>query len=81
MKGPAAKMMATLGHEVSALGVARIYQGLIDVMVIDEQDRSMAPAIEAIGMRCFVTDTMMTSPERKAEKVDLDADGNVVGLF
>lgn len=67
VKGPAAKMMATLGHEVSAVGVARIYQGLIDVMVIDEQDRELAPAIEAIGMRCLVTDTMMTSPERKAE--------------
>jgi len=67
VKGPAAKMMAALGHEVSALGVARIYKGLIDVMVIDEQDRSLAPAIEATGMRCVVTDTMMTSSERKAE--------------
>ncbi|HEY5476008.1 MAG TPA: 2-phospho-L-lactate transferase [Tepidiformaceae bacterium] len=67
VKGPAAKMMTTLGHEVSALGVARIYDGLIDVMVIDEQDRGLAPAIEATGLRCLVTDTMMTSPERKAE--------------
>ncbi len=67
VKGPAAKMMATLGHEVSALGVARMYAGLIDLMVIDEQDRSLAPAIEAIGMRCLVTGTMMTSSERKAE--------------
>jgi len=67
VKGPAAKMMTTLGHEVSALGVARIYHGLIDVMVIDEQDRGLAPAIEATGLRCLVTDTMMTSPERKAE--------------
>ncbi len=67
VKGPAAKMMTTLGYEVSALGVARIYQGLVDLMVIDEQDRGLAPAVEALGMRCMVTDTMMTSPERKAE--------------
>lgn len=67
VKGPAAKMLATLGHEVSAVGVARIYQGLIDVMVIDEQDRSLAPQVEALGMRCLVTDTMMTSDQRKAE--------------
>lgn len=67
VKGPAAKMMTTLGHEVSALGVARIYAGLIDLMVIDEQDRALAPAVEALGLRCLVTDTMMTSPERKAE--------------
>ncbi len=67
VKGPAAKMLRTLGHEVSAVGVARIYQGLIDVMVIDDQDRALAPRIEALGMRCVVTDTMMTSAERKAE--------------
>ncbi|KAA0238953.1 2-phospho-L-lactate transferase [bacterium] len=66
VKGPAAKMMHSLGHEVSAVGVASIYRGLIDVMVIDEQDRELAPRIEALGMRCHVTDTMMTSPERKA---------------
>lgn len=67
VKGPAAKMMTTLGHEVSALGVARIYAGFIDLMVIDSQDHALAPAVEALGMRCLVTDTMMTSAERKAE--------------
>lgn len=66
VKGPAAKMLATLGHEVSAVGVAKLYRGLVDLMVIDEQDRDLAPQVEALGMRCFVTDTMMTSPERKA---------------
>jgi LPPG:FO 2-phospho-L-lactate transferase len=67
VKGPAGKMLATLGHEVSAVGVARIYAGLIDVMVIDEQDSALAPQVEALGMRCVVTDTMMTSDTRKAE--------------
>lgn len=67
VKGPAAKMLETLGHEVSAVGVARIYQGLIDLMVIDEQDRGLASQVESLGMRCLVTDTMMTSAERKKE--------------
>jgi len=67
VKGPAAKMLAALGHEVSALGVARIYQGLVDVMVIDEKDRALAPAVEALGVRCVVTDTLMSSDLRKAE--------------
>lgn len=67
VKGPAAKMMTTLGYEVSALGVAKIYEGLIDIFVIDEQDRALAPAVEALGIRPVVTDTMMTSMERKAE--------------
>lgn len=66
VKGPAAKMLASLGHEVSATGVARIYRGLIDTMVIDERDRALAPAIEALGMRCVVTDTIMRNDERKA---------------
>lgn len=67
VKGPLAKMMTTLDYEVSAVGVAQMYQGLIDVMVIDEQDRGLAPRVEALGMRAVVTDTMMTSDQRKAE--------------
>ena len=67
VKGPAAKMMTTLGYEVSALGVAKIYDGLVDLFVLDEQDRALAPRVEALGMRVLVTDTMMTSMERKAE--------------
>jgi LPPG:FO 2-phospho-L-lactate transferase len=67
VKGPAAKMLRSLGHEVSALAVARIYRGLIDTFVIDEQDRALASAAEQLGMRCAVTDTMMTSDQRKAE--------------
>jgi LPPG:FO 2-phospho-L-lactate transferase len=67
VKGPAARMLRSLGHEVSALGVARIYQGLIDAFVIDEKDRELAPAVEQLGIRCSVTDTLMTSDQRKAE--------------
>jgi LPPG:FO 2-phospho-L-lactate transferase len=66
VKGPAARMLASLGHEVSAAGVAVLYRGLVDVMVIDEQDRALAPRIEALGMRCVVTDTLMVSDARKA---------------
>ncbi|MCY3601570.1 MAG: 2-phospho-L-lactate transferase CofD family protein, partial [Chloroflexi bacterium] len=66
IKGPAAKMLASLGHEVSAVGVGEIYRDLVDVMVIDDEDRALAPRIEALGLTCAVTNTMMTSPERKA---------------
>ena len=59
IKGPAAKMLAELGHDVSALGVARFYQGLIDGFVLDAQDAGLAPQIEALGMRVRVADTMM----------------------
>jgi LPPG:FO 2-phospho-L-lactate transferase len=59
LKGPAAQMLATLGHEVSALGVARLYAGLIDGLVIDEVDRELAPVIELAGPRVLVTPTVM----------------------
>lgn len=66
VKGPAGRMLASLGHEVSALGVARIYAGLVDVMIIDEADRALAPAIEALGLRCAVTQTLMSDGASKA---------------
>ena len=59
LKGPAAQMLASLGHEVSSLGVARLYAGLLDVLCIDEQDAHLAPGIEALGMRVLVTGTVM----------------------
>ena len=77
VKGPAAAMMRSLGHEVSALGVARLYAGLADAFVLDAVDAALAPAVEALGMRAVVTDTMMTSPERRLAlaSATLDAAG------
>ncbi|MCS7040622.1 MAG: 2-phospho-L-lactate transferase [Caldilineales bacterium] len=60
LKGPAAKMMAELGVEVSALGVARHYAGLIRGFVLDQRDAHLAPAVAALGLRVLVTDTVMT---------------------
>jgi LPPG:FO 2-phospho-L-lactate transferase len=59
LKGPAAQMLATLGHEVSALGVARLYADVIDGLVIDEVDRELGPTIELLGPRVLVTATVM----------------------
>jgi LPPG:FO 2-phospho-L-lactate transferase len=66
IKGPAGKMLASLGHEVSALGVARLYAGLIDGFVIDAQDAAIAPQIESLGMRVLVTEAIMGGPEDRA---------------
>jgi LPPG:FO 2-phospho-L-lactate transferase len=53
-------MLASLGHESSALGVARIYAGVATAFVLDTVDAALAPAIEELGMRTLVTDTIMT---------------------
>jgi LPPG:FO 2-phospho-L-lactate transferase len=63
VKGPAAKMMAELGHEVSSLTVARKYRGLIDGMVIDLEDAHLTEAIEALGIAVLTTRTLMRTPE------------------
>ena len=49
LKGPADRMLVSLGHEASALGVARLYAGLVDGFVLDTVDADLAPAIEALG--------------------------------
>jgi len=59
LKGPAAQMLATLGHEVSPLGVARLYADVIDGLAVDEIDRELVPAIELAGPRVLVTATVM----------------------
>lgn len=65
VKGPAANMMETLGMEVSALGVAKIYQGLVDVFILDETDKDLAPAIQKLGMQPVFMDTIMRGPAEK----------------
>lgn len=59
LKGPADQMLATLGHDVSPLGVARLYADFLDGFVLDEIDAALAPAIEALGQRTLVTRTIM----------------------
>jgi LPPG:FO 2-phospho-L-lactate transferase len=75
VKGPLDRMLRSLGHEVSALGVARQYTGIADVFVLDRVDAALAPAVEALGLEVVVTETLMTDDparERLARTV-LDA--------
>jgi LPPG:FO 2-phospho-L-lactate transferase len=66
LKGPADRMLTSLGHEASALGVARQYTGIADVFVIDTVDADQAAAIEALGMAVVVTETVMTDDGARA---------------
>lgn len=61
LRGPAADMLDALGHEVSALGVARLYQGLARGFVLDQADRALAPDVEALGLRALVAPTVMNT--------------------
>jgi len=63
LKGPADRLMRELGLEPSVVGVAKLYAGIASVLVIDERDAALAPDVEAHGMRCIVTDTIMSTPK------------------
>ena len=66
LKGPADRMLVSLGHEASALGVARQYTGIADVFVLDSLDAALGPAIQELGLRTVVTDTIMTDDAGRA---------------
>ena len=66
IKGPAAAMLCSLGHDVSALGFARLYQDLVDVFVIDQKDEELVGSIsEETGAKCVIADTIMQSLSEK----------------
>jgi LPPG:FO 2-phospho-L-lactate transferase len=79
LRGPAAAMLGSLGHEASAAGVAAIYAGLVDALVIDEQDAELAEAVERNGMRAVVADTIMrdAAARERLARTALDAAGAV----
>ena len=66
LKGPADRMLGSLGHEVSATGVARIYEGLVDGMVIDGVDEGERADIENLEMRVLATDAVMRDADDRA---------------
>ena len=65
VKGPAVPMLVSLGVEPSAAGVAGLYADLISDLVIDQQDRELAGAVVALGVRPHFTDTLMVDQEAR----------------
>ena len=59
VSGPAGRLMAMRGLDVSALGVAAAYAPWLDVLVIDQSDEGLAPRLEANGVRPVVADIVM----------------------
>jgi LPPG:FO 2-phospho-L-lactate transferase len=59
LKGPADRMLASLGHESSASSVARLYADFCDHFVVDQRDVAGVPAIESLGLACTALDTVM----------------------
>jgi LPPG:FO 2-phospho-L-lactate transferase len=65
LKGPSDKMLAQLGHEPTALGVAKLYSDFTGIFVIDPADRKQAAPIAALGMKVAILPTVMKTPAQK----------------
>jgi LPPG:FO 2-phospho-L-lactate transferase len=65
LKGPSDKMLAQLGYDPSALGVAKIYSDFTGTLLIDPVDESLADAIRALDMNVAVLPTVMNTLAQK----------------
>lgn len=66
VKGPAGKLLAELGYEVSARAVAEHYGDHVDRWLIDTRDEALAPAVRALSKQVRVAETMMSDAPRSA---------------
>src|SRR5882724_2337788 len=65
LKGPSDKMLAQLGHDPTALGVAKLYADFTGTFIIDPADKSQSAAISALGMQVAVLHTIMKTRAHK----------------
>jgi LPPG:FO 2-phospho-L-lactate transferase len=63
LKGPADRLLAELGHEVSCLGVVDFYKGLVGTWIIDVADADRADDVRGRGVNVVVTTTIMAERE------------------
>jgi LPPG:FO 2-phospho-L-lactate transferase len=63
IKGPADRIMASMGLEVSAYGVARFYEDFLDHFIIDGVDERDKARIEGLGVKVTIVDTVMRNLE------------------
>lgn len=63
LKGPADKIMTSLGLESTAFGVAKFYKDFLDHLIIDKIDAHQRERIEKLGVKVTVTEAIMTTLE------------------
>ena len=59
VSGPAGVLMKGLGYEVSPVGVALIYKGVVGTLIIDKSDAERVEQIKKLGMNVTTGDLMM----------------------
>lgn len=61
VSGPAGALMQGLGYEVNPIGVARMYQEVVDTLVLDRSDKGYAGAVKEFGINAAFADLLMPS--------------------
>ncbi len=65
LKGPADRMLASLGLGASATAVAELYRDFVGVFILDLEDQGLEEEVKRLPMKVVVTKTLMHSPEAK----------------
>ncbi|MBA0083696.1 MAG: 2-phospho-L-lactate transferase [Acidobacteria bacterium Pan2503] len=65
LKGPSDKMLTQLGHDATALGVAKLYADFTGTFVIDPADQALSAAVSTLGMKVAVLPTVMKTRAQK----------------
>jgi len=75
LKGPADRMLRDQSLPATATTIGDLYKDFLDVLIIDNADAERESEIEALGLEVVVTDTIMSSMDKKAAlaRTTLDA--------
>ena len=65
IKGPADKLMKSVGFEASCVGVAKYYKDILGNFIIDIEDDNLKSKIENLGINTYCFDTLMTNIQKK----------------
>lgn len=68
VKGPADRLLAEMGLEPTAVSVAKLYSGILDLFIIDEVDAELSREVTKHVPKCAVTNTLMQS---KQDRINL----------
>jgi LPPG:FO 2-phospho-L-lactate transferase len=65
VSGPAANLMKAQGFEVSIAGIAKAYEGFLDILIADDSDAAAAQSVTSDGLQVHCTNILMRDTEDK----------------
>jgi len=79
--GPAGILMIAQGLPCSIAGVAKAYEDFLDLLVCDTRDVRPAEALRKAGLRVQCTQTIMRTPEDRADLARAVLSSTISGLL